>query len=208
MRHRRTGRVLGRAPSHRKALIRNLASALFLTERPDAELDPNQPKVKGRVITTLAKAKEIRPIVERCITIAKKGLVAEQAAEQFGTDADRNSSEWKRWRESEQYVQWVAARAPAVNARRRVFDILRDAKAVSVLFGEIAGRFADRPGGYTRILRLAKPRLGDAGPRAILEFVGKHDRVIRKSEKPSFGGGEPSPSSEIASTDESSSTTS
>ena len=201
MRHRRTGRVLGRAPSHRKALLRNLVSALFLTERPDSEIDPNKPKIKGRIITTLAKAKEIRPLVERCITIAKRGLVAEQNARQFGTDAERNSTAWKKWRESEQHRQWVAARTPAVNARRRVFDILRDAQAVSVLFSEIAGRFADRPGGYTRILRLAKPRLGDAGTRAILEFVGKHDRVIRKSEKPEFGGTEVSQSAENSSSE-------
>ena len=55
-----------------------------------------------------------------------------------------------------------------------------------VLFETIAPRFSDRPGGYTRILRLAKPRLGDAGTRAVLEFVGVHDRVVQKSEKPAF----------------------
>ena len=75
MRHRRKGRVLGRSPSHRKALFKNLASALFLTER-DAELDENAPKVKGRIVTTLPKAKEVRPLVEKCITIAKKSLIA------------------------------------------------------------------------------------------------------------------------------------
>jgi len=58
------------------------------------------------------------------------------------------------------------------------------------LFDEIAPRFADRNGGYTRILRLAKPRLGDAGVRAILEFVGTHDRVIQRSEKPAFSDDE------------------
>ena len=64
MRHRRRGRVLGRSPSHQRALLRNLASALFLTER-DAEGEPNAPKIKGRITTTLAKAKEVRPLVER-----------------------------------------------------------------------------------------------------------------------------------------------
>ena len=64
MRHRRKGRTLGRCPSHQRALLRNLASALILTER-DAEDEDNRPKVKGRIITTLQKAKEVRPLVER-----------------------------------------------------------------------------------------------------------------------------------------------
>jgi large subunit ribosomal protein L17 len=65
-----------------------------------------------------------------------------------------------------------------------------------VVFDELAPRYADRPGGYTRILRLATPRLGDAGARAILEFVGEHDRVVRKAEKPSFDEPEPAPEEE------------
>ena len=187
MRHRRHGRVLGRSPSHRRALLRNLASALFLTEREDSDLDPNKPKVKGRIVTTLAKAKEIRPMVEKCVTIAKRTRVAEQAALEFGTTAARNSSDWKSWREGPQYAKWVAARAPVVNSRRKLFQMLRHKEAVEVLVAQIADRFADRPGGYTRILKLAKPRLGDAGPRAILEFTGKNDRVFKRSEKPDFG---------------------
>jgi large subunit ribosomal protein L17 len=65
--------------------------------------------------------------------------------------------------------------------------MLKDKQAVRVLFDKVAPRFSDRNGGYTRILRLAKPRLGDAGTRAILEFVGKNDRVKEKAQKPSFG---------------------
>ncbi len=80
MRHRRKGRVLGRAPAHRKALFSNMVTAIILTEREVTELDPNPPKVPGRIITTLEKAKEIRPLVEKCITIAKKGLIADQKA--------------------------------------------------------------------------------------------------------------------------------
>jgi large subunit ribosomal protein L17 len=68
--------------------------------------------------------------------------------------------------------------------------MLCDKQAVDILFDELAGRFEDRPGGYTRILRLATPRLGDNGPRAILEFVGRNDRVVKRSEKPDFGGSE------------------
>ncbi len=57
---------------------------------------------------------------------------------------------------------------------------------MNILFEEIAPRFADRDGGYTRVLRLPQPRLGDAGTRAILEFVGKNDRVRKKAVRPSF----------------------
>jgi large subunit ribosomal protein L17 len=186
MRHRRRGRTLGRSPSHRRALYRNLASAIFLTERETTELDSNAPKVKGRIITTLPKAKEIRPLVEKCITLGKKGVAAEQEAAKFATSAERNSEAWKTWRKSEQYKQWNAAMAPAITARRRALQLLGDKQAVRILFGTVAPRFMERPGGYTRIMRLAKPRLGDAGTRAILEFVGQNDRSSAKAQKPSF----------------------
>ncbi|MEX0824799.1 MAG: L17 family ribosomal protein [Pirellulaceae bacterium] len=185
MRHRKRGRVLGRSPSHRKALFKNLASALFLTER-DAEFDSNAPKVKGRITTTLQKAKEVRPLVERCITIAKKAVAAEEAAREFETDAERGSEPWKAWRESDQWRKWAEARSPIVTARRRVLQLIGDPQAVSVLFDTIAERYVDRPGGYTRIVRLANVRLGDGGQQAILELVGKAERVSRAAEKPAF----------------------
>jgi large subunit ribosomal protein L17 len=188
MRHRKKGRVLGRSPSHRLALFRNLASALFLTER-DAELDDNEPGVKGRIITTLQKAKEVRPLVERCITIARTGLEAEDAAKQYATTAARNSESWKAWREGEDWKKWAHAMAPAVNARRRVVRMLGDKQATRVLFSTVAPRFVGRPGGYTRILRLSKPRLGDAGTRAILEFVGVRDRVSQRMQAPKVESG-------------------
>ena len=83
---------------------------------------------------------------------------------------------------------WNAAIAPAVAARRRCLQLLGDKQAVRVLFDEVAPRFTDRPGGYTRIVRLAKPRLGDAGTRVILEFVGVRDRVVERSVRPTFEG--------------------
>lgn len=190
MRHRRKGRKLGRNPNHQRALLRNLASALLLTERDIDDLRylklESEPLVKGRIVTTISKAKEVRPLVEKCITIAKKALAAQEAAEEFATDADRGSEEWKRWRQSDQWREWSEAIAPAVAARRRCIQLLGDKNAVSVLFEEIAPRFVDRPGGYTRVVRLATPRLGDNGTRALLEFVGKNDRVVVRSEKPAF----------------------
>ena len=166
-------------------MLRNLASSLFLTER-DAEFDPNPPKVKGRVTTTLQKAKEVRPLVEKCITLARRSLKHEQAAQQFETNAERGTEQWREWRKSGQWQDWANARAPVVAARRRVLQLLGDKAAVSVLFAEVAPRFADRDGGYTRVLRLAQPRLGDAGTRAVLEFVGKNDRITEASERPAF----------------------
>jgi large subunit ribosomal protein L17 len=165
--------------------MRNLASSLILTER-DAELDENAPKVKGRVVTTLQKAKEVRPLVERCVTIARRSLAHQSAAEEFASHAARDTEQWKTWRQSDQWQQWNAKIAPALAARRHALRLLGDKQAVRILFDEIAPRFVDRPGGYTRILKLAQPRLGDAGARAILEFVGVHDRQATKSTKPSF----------------------
>jgi large subunit ribosomal protein L17 len=145
----------------------------MLTEREGDVDEVGAPANPGRIITTVAKAKEVRPLVERCITIAKRGLAASERAREFGTTADRDSAEWKKWRQGEQWRKWAAASAPAVTARRRVVTLLGDKQAARVVFEKIAPRYVDRPGGYTRILKLATPRLGDAGPRAVLEFVGR-----------------------------------
>jgi large subunit ribosomal protein L17 len=144
----------------------------MLTERETEAGEVGAPKVAGRIITTLAKAKEVRPLVERCITIAKRGLVSLDQAKEFGTSADRDSAAWKQWRTSDRWSQWAQAVAPAVTARRRVVQLLGDKQAARIVFEKVAPRFVDRPGGYTRILKLATPRLGDAGPRALIEFVG------------------------------------
>ncbi len=188
MRHRKRGRHLGRSSSHRRAMLKNLASSLFLTEREADELDANKPAVKGRVITTLQKAKEVRPLVERSITLARRALPHLENAKAFEAPGERGSAEWKTWRTSPKWRQWADAIAPAVALRRRALQLLGDKQAVSILFKEIGPRFADRPGGYTRIMKLAKPRLGDAGDRAILEFVGVRDRAAAASERPAFEG--------------------
>jgi large subunit ribosomal protein L17 len=185
MRHRRRGRKLGRNPKHQRALLRNLASALILTER-DAELDDNAPEVRGRIVTTLQKAKEVRPLIERCITIARRALPHQQAADELEPNVERGTEKWRSWRDSEKWHLWNQTIAIVVAARRRALKLLGDKKAVQILFDELAERFEDRPGGYTRILRLAKPRLGDAGTQAILEFVGTNDRVRKATVKPSF----------------------
>jgi large subunit ribosomal protein L17 len=176
-------------------MFKNMASSLFLTEREvDPDIEENAPKVKGRIVTTLQKAREIRPLVEKCITIACRSLQAEAAARQYATSADRDSEEWKRWRTSPQWQSWTQAMAPAITARRRVLQLIGDKQAVRVLFEDIAPRFEQRDGGYTRILRLSQRRLGDAGQRAVLELVGSHERIKQVSEKPEFDVADETPS--------------
>ncbi|MEZ6067829.1 MAG: L17 family ribosomal protein [Planctomycetaceae bacterium] len=180
MRHRVRGRILGRKPSHRKAMFRNMAVSLIRTLRVEEGAE-NAPKVAGRIITTVPKAKELRPFIEKLITLAKKALPHQAEAEQYATQAVRNSTEWKDWRNSEQWQKWTQAIAPAITYRRRAFNLLRDKDAVSILFSDLAQRFADRPGGYTRIVEIAERRLGDAGRQALIEFVGERDRVKERA---------------------------
>ena len=126
MRHNVAHRKLGRVTEHRLAMIRNQAIALLRHER---------------IQTTLPKAKELRPFVERLITIAKRGVAA----------GDGNGR--------------------LLHARRLVGREIVDGDVVGKLFETIAPRFAERPGGYTRILRLGYRR-GDSAEVAQLELVG------------------------------------
>jgi large subunit ribosomal protein L17 len=126
MRHRVAHRKLGRVTEHRISMLRNQATALLRHEH---------------LTTTVPKAKELRPFVERLITIAKRG------------NADG------------------AANGKALNARRLVMRDLQDRDVVIKLFDTLAPRFASRPGGYTRLLRLGFRR-GDAAEIAQVELVG------------------------------------
>jgi large subunit ribosomal protein L17 len=201
MRHRLKGRKLGRNGSHRKAMFQNMACSLIKSLRVDEDA-PNVPRTPGRIITTVTKAKELRPFLEKLITMSRKSLAHEQNAEQYATSAEKNSSEWKSWRESDQWQQWNQAIAPAVALRRRAFAILRDNEAVDVLFDELRERFADRPGGYLRIARLAEVRLGDAGQKALIEFVGENDRVQTSRQAPMVVEEESAPAAEEAATED------
>jgi large subunit ribosomal protein L17 len=135
MRHRVAGKRLNRSGGHRKALRRNLVTTLFHHER---------------IETTEAKARAVRGQAEKLITLAKRGLAAEQEDPARGVHARRLAAgRLNRWVADSDGV-WV--------------DVL------DKLFSEIAPRYADRPGGYTRIHKLG-PRKGDAAPMVLLELV-------------------------------------
>jgi large subunit ribosomal protein L17 len=116
VRHKSKGRKLGRDASHRKALFANLTGALVQ---------------HGRIKTTLAKAKEVRPIAEQMITLGKRG---------------------------------------DLHARRQAKAFLRSGDVVHLLFAEVAPRFEERAGGYTRIVKIG-PRHGDGAEMAYIEWV-------------------------------------
>ena len=160
-------------------MFRNMAASL-IRSLGGSEGEPNAPKVPGRIVTTLQKAKELRPFVEKLITMARKANRIMEMAAGLAIDADRNSAEWKSWRGSASWTDWNQAIASAIALRRRAFALLRDQEALKILFDELGERFVDRQGGYTRVVRLSTRRLGDAGEQAIFEFVGDRDRVKRK----------------------------
>jgi large subunit ribosomal protein L17 len=125
-------------------------------------------------------------LVERCITIALHAMPALNEAKRLGTTAARNSEEWRKWRTGSRWQEWAKAMAPVVKARRKLVEMLGNKKAAKLCFDVVAPRFEDRPGGYTRIVRLADVRLGDAGERAIIEFVGVRDRGTKAAPAPKF----------------------
>jgi large subunit ribosomal protein L17 len=123
MRHQRSGKKLGRDSAHRKALYSNLTGALI---------------EHGRIETTEAKAKAVKPFAEKMITLGKRG---------------------------------------DLHARRQALAALRSNDVVHRLFDEVGPRFTDRPGGYTRIVKLG-PRQGDAADMVYLELVD-HEPAVR-----------------------------
>ena len=131
MRHRNAGRKFKRSPSHRRMLLRNLATSLL---------------EHGRMETTLAKAKELQPFVEKLITLARGG--------------------WN------------------LNNFRRTLAVLTKKDVAFDLFHEIGPRYQNRPGGYTRIYKLARVRQGDAAPMAVIALLGEHETIAKAPTRP------------------------
>ena len=122
MRHRQSGRKLNRTSSHRKSLFKNMSQALLKHEQ---------------IVTTLPKAKELKRVVEKLITLGKKGNL---------------------------------------HSRRLAFNQIRDKDMVSKLFDNLAKRYSDRKGGYTRVLK-AGFRYGDSAPMAVIELVDRDENA-------------------------------
>ena len=116
MRHNKSGKRLGRNTPHRTAMLRNMVTSLFDHEK---------------ITTTDARAKELRKVVDRMITLGKRG---------------------------------------DLHARRQVLSVIRDQQIVAKLFDQIGPRYKDRPGGYTRIIKIGS-RLGDNAPQSIIALV-------------------------------------
>lgn len=127
MRHKKSGRRLGRTSSHREAMVRNMVTSLFEHER---------------IVTTTPKAKEVRKVADKMITLAKRG---------------------------------------DLHAKRQALSFIRSRDVVSKLFGEIQEQFAERNGGYTRIIQTGTRR-GDCAPMAILELVSYSEDLVEESD--------------------------
>jgi large subunit ribosomal protein L17 len=143
MRHRKSGRQLGRNTHHRRALFRSLVTSLLEHER---------------IETTEAKAKEVRILADRIITLGKRG---------------------------------------DLHARRRALAYVRTSEVVGKVFSDLAGRFAERPGGYTRLIKTRR-RIGDAARMVVIELVARaaSKKDVPAAESGKKGAKPPAPSSE------------
>ncbi len=163
MRHRIAGRKLNRSTAHRQATLRNLAAGLF---------------EHGQIVTTMPKAKAVQPFVERLITIAKRGDLHSRRLVQSRLGGDRKA------------FVWLTEERIAAHKRENPFFDLPDADEVQFnRYGEVrkapslvkhicenvAPRYKDRPGGYTRIIKLGSNRLGDGGDKVMLQLVGEEE---------------------------------
>ncbi len=128
MRHRKSGRKLGRRSEHRTAMLRNIVTSLLDMER---------------IVTTVPKAKEVRRVAEQMITLGKRG---------------------------------------DLHARRQAMAYIRSKEVVAKLFDQLSSQYADRQGGYTRIIRTGF-RAGDAAPMAILELVEYKENVVAQEQE-------------------------
>jgi large subunit ribosomal protein L17 len=183
-------------------MFRNMANSLFEHEE---------------IVTTVAKAKELRPFVEKIITVARHGSAVNRNAKELrekaseydkratdlldearrlGTDTDKGKRALDQRKQvlKERYevlAEWRRAVAPVLHARRRLIARLGNhriqdddhASVIAKLIDDIGPRYADRPGGYTRIVRMSKWRLGDAAPTAMISLVTQDGGPARRKKR-------------------------
>ena len=173
MRHRKAGYKLNRTTAHRRAMLRNLAAGLF---------------EHGQITTTIPKAKAVQPFVEKIITKAKRGDLhaRRQVIAAFG--GDRKAFDWlylpknptdqerDKVEEHRERTEGFFDLPDSSEVERNRYGKLRKApRLVKHIFENVAPRFADRPGGYTRIIKLGYNRLGDAAELCVLQMVGNEE---------------------------------
>lgn len=173
MRHRKAGYKLNRTTAHRQAMLRNMAASLF---------------EHGQITTTIPKAKALQPLVEKIVTKAKRGdlharrrVISMLGADRYAfawsyiaknaTEEDREKIESQR-----EFTSGFFDIPDAGQVERNRYGELRKApRLVRHIFENVAPRFADRAGGYTRIVKLGRHRLGDAAELCVIQFVGNEE---------------------------------
>ena len=175
MRHRLAGRHLSRTSAHNRALRRNLAQSLFQY---------------GQIETTLIKAKEVRPFVERLITLARKdslthrqralsllgdrAVITKDEQEKYDAMSDAQRNKVLRAKSGRRHR---SGKVPASYNKKKIPFVAHS--VIDRLFKDVAPKFVDRPGGYTRIIRLSKRRVGDNSELALLQLVGQEEKSER-----------------------------
>jgi large subunit ribosomal protein L17 len=173
MRHRKAGFKLNRTKAHRQAMLRNMAASLF---------------EHGQITTTLPKAKALVPFVEKIITRARRNDLQARRRVESMLGGDRNAFAWtymaknisdadrEAIEEKRDFVEGFFDIPESESVERNRYGELRKApKLIKHIFENVAPRFEDRPGGYTRIIKLGRHRLGDAAELVVVQFVGNEE---------------------------------
>ncbi|HBS28320.1 MAG TPA: 50S ribosomal protein L17 [Phycisphaerales bacterium] len=173
MRHRKAGFKLGRTTAHRLSTVRNIAAGLF---------------EHGQVTTTIPRAKLVQPFVEKIVTLAKRGDIHSRRLVAARLGRDRKAFDWLyinkyATEEERDIVRRTRERAEvffnipdsSTVERDTYGEIRKSPRIVKHIFENIAPKYRDRPGGYTRIVKLGKRRIGDAGELCVIQFVGSEE---------------------------------
>ncbi|MCC6661033.1 MAG: 50S ribosomal protein L17 [Phycisphaerales bacterium] len=173
MRHGRAGYRLGRTSTHRASTLRNIAAGLF---------------EHGQVVTTIPKAKAVQPFVEKIVTLAKRGdlharrmVIAKLGGDRRGFDwlyLPKNAGDAEKEhveKQRELTRSFFDLPESAAVERNRYGELRKAPRLVKHIFDHVGPRFRDRPGGYTRIVKLGRRRIGDGTELCVIQFVGAEE---------------------------------